>query len=67
MVQFEPVHQFTVLVVNIMPIIQMGLEPVPVDCAFDTLNVSSVSIQGYYVPIHHCVEQFEAIHDFFLC
>jgi CDP-6-deoxy-D-xylo-4-hexulose-3-dehydrase len=26
---------------NVMPIIQMGLEPVPVDCAFDTLNVSS--------------------------
>jgi CDP-6-deoxy-D-xylo-4-hexulose-3-dehydrase len=29
---------------NVMPIIQMGLEPVPVDCELETLNVSSAKI-----------------------
>lgn len=30
---------------NVMPIIQMGLEPVPVDCSIETLNVSSQTLK----------------------
>lgn len=30
---------------NVMPIIQLGLNPVPVDCELDTLNVSSRTLQ----------------------
>lgn len=30
---------------NVMPIIQMGFEPVPIDCEIDTLNVSSKTLR----------------------
>lgn len=31
---------------NVMPIIQMGLEPIPVDCSLETLNVSSGTLKN---------------------
>lgn len=30
---------------NVMPIIQMGMKPVPIDCEIDTLNISSKKLQ----------------------
>ncbi|MFI9649181.1 DegT/DnrJ/EryC1/StrS family aminotransferase [Streptomyces sp. NPDC052040] len=30
---------------NVMPLLQLGLEPVPVDCALDTLNVSPDTLE----------------------
>ena len=30
---------------NVMPLIQLGLEPVPVDCELETLNISSAELE----------------------
>lgn len=32
---------------NVMPIIELGLEPVPIDCELDTLNVSPTTLQDH--------------------
>jgi CDP-4-dehydro-6-deoxyglucose reductase, E1 len=39
---------------NVMPIIQMGFEPVPIDCEINTLNVSSKTLLDRLqdVPLH---------------
>ena len=36
---------------NVMPIIQMGLEPVPIDCKIETLNIMSQNLEQTLIKI----------------